>query len=382
MPLQTPTTATTRDEMPALLWDVFCRVIDNLGDIGVCWRLCANLARRGQRVRLWIDLPDDLAWMVPGAIEGDVPGIMVLRWTTPLAEGLAELPPADVWIEAFGCDPAPECMEALALRLAAGSAPPVWLNLEYMSAESYVERCHGLPSPVMAGPLKGLTKWFFYPGFTPATGGLLRETDLAPRQAAFDAEGWLSAQGIPVDADGRHRISLFCYEPRPLGELLAGAGSAGQPVDWLITAGRTTEAVAAVRPAGTPASPHARLYHLPRLTQTDFDHLLWSCDLNFVRGEDSLVRALWAGKPFVWHIYPQDDNAHHVKLEAFLDWLEAPPSLREFHRWWNGMPCIRPCWPGWTTVAGWQDCVRQARERLMAQADLVGQLLGFVQKKR
>src|SRR5690606_32815661 len=134
-------------------------------------------------VRLWIDLPDDLRWMAPGAIEGNVPGITVLHWTTPLAEGLAELPPSDVWIEAFGCDPAPECMDALARRLAAGAVPPVWLNLEYMSAEAYVERCLRLPSPVMSGPLKGQTKWFFYPGFTPATGGLLREHDLPARQA-------------------------------------------------------------------------------------------------------------------------------------------------------------------------------------------------------
>ena len=72
------------------------------------------------------------------------------------------------------------------------------------------------------------------------------------------------------------------------------------------------------------------------LQQPDFDHLLWAGDLNFVRGEDSLVRALWAGAPFVWQIYPQDDGAHHVKLEAFLDWLGAPPSLRQFHRSWNG----------------------------------------------
>ena len=65
--------------------------------------------------------------------------------------------------------------------------------------------------------------------------------------------------------------------------------------------------------------------------------MLWACYLNFVRGEDSLVRALWAGQPFIWHIYPQDDNAHHAKLEAFLDWLQAPESLRKAHRVWNGM---------------------------------------------
>ena len=66
------------------------------------------------------------------------------------------------------------------------------------------------------------------------------------------------------------------------------------------------------------------------------DHLLWSCNLNFVRGEDSIVRALWAGRPFVWQLYPQDDAAEVGKLEAFLQWLQPPGSLRDFFRGWNG----------------------------------------------
>jgi len=65
--------------------------------------------------------------------------------------------------------------------------------------------------------------------------------------------------------------------------------------------------------------------------QDAFDEMLWACDLNFVRGEDSLVRALWAGQPLVWQIYPQHDDAHHGKLHAFLDWLQAPATLRRFH---------------------------------------------------
>jgi len=157
-------------------WDIFCRVIDNLGDIGVCWRLCADLAARGEQVRLWIDQPVALGWMAPGALEGTWPGLEVLHWTEPLPTGLLHAhPPADVWIEAFGCDPAHECVLALADRVAQGEGAPVWINLEYMSAEPWVERSHRLPSPVMSGPLRGLSKWFFFPGFTPATGGLLRE---------------------------------------------------------------------------------------------------------------------------------------------------------------------------------------------------------------
>ena len=56
----------------------------------------------------------------------------------------------------------------------------------------------------------------------------------------------------------------------------------------------------------------------PFLPQDAYDLLLWACDLNFVRGEDSFVRAQWAGRPFVWNIYPTDDGAHWVKLAAFL----------------------------------------------------------------
>ena len=153
------------------------------------------------------------------------------------------------------------------------------------------------------------------------------------------------------------------------------------PCDWLVTAGRAADAVALARAQGLTHG-QADLHPVPRLTQHDYDHLLWSCDLNFVRGEDSLVRALWAGRPFVWHIYPQHDNAHHAKLEAFLDWLQAPASLRDFHRAWNGITAPGSAWPGWAVVRGWGDCVRAARARLLAQPDLVSQLLGFVTEKR
>ena len=118
------------------------------------------------------------------------------------------------------------------------------------------------------------------------------------------------------------------------------------------------------------------------LTQVDFDHLLWACDLNFVRGEDSLVRALWAGQPLVWHIYPQHDDAHHAKLEAFLDWLQAPASLRVFHRAWNGIGSAAPVWPDAATLDDWRGCVQSARQRLLTQPDLVTQLGDFVQGKR
>jgi uncharacterized repeat protein (TIGR03837 family) len=113
---------------------------------------------------------------------------------------------------------------------------------------------------------------------------------------------------------------------------------------------------------------------LPYTDQNGFDEMLWACDLNLVRGEDSLVRALWAGQPLIWHIYPQDDNAHHTKLEAFLDWMQAPESLRQAHRLWNGMATGE--WPALhsNALADWTSCVQAARQRLLQQTDLISQL--------
>jgi len=62
--------------------------------------------------------------------------------------------------------------------------------------------------------------------------------------------------------------------------------------------------------------------------QPDFDALLAQFDLLLVRGEDSFVRAQWAGKPMLWHIYPTADDAHRIKLDAWLDrYCESLPAL-------------------------------------------------------
>jgi uncharacterized repeat protein (TIGR03837 family) len=117
---------------------------------------------------------------------------------------------------------------------------------------------------------------------------------------------------------------------------------------------------------------------LPYTTQNGFDEMLWACDLNLVRGEDSLVRALWAGQAFIWHIYPQDDNAHHAKLEAFLEMMQAPESLRQANRVWNGMEAGE--WPALNSgaLADWTACAQTARQQLLQQTDLVSQLRSLV----
>jgi uncharacterized repeat protein (TIGR03837 family) len=337
-------------------WDLFCRVIDNHGDAGVCWRVAAELAARGEAVRLWMDDASMLRWMAPQG----APGVEVVAWTDPAPD----LAPGEVVVEAFGCDPP----EAFVARMAAAPLPPAWLNLEYLSAEGYVERSHGLPSPVLSGPGAGLVKQFFYPGFTPRTGGLLREQDLGARRAAFDRTAWLQQWGVVAGADAQV-VSLFCYEPPALAGLLQQLAAGPRPTHLLVTAGRARAAVEALgaRDAGALA-----LHFLPLLSQREYDHLLWSCDLNFVRGEDSIVRGLLAGVPSVWQIYPQDDGAHVPKLEAFLAWLQPPAQLRDFFLAWNAV-APGPLPP--LDIAAWGPTAVRALDRAQDLPELAAGLL-------
>ena len=356
-----------------LLWDLFCKVIDNLGDVGVCWRLASDLAGRGQRVRLWCDDPSALAWMAPGGTAG----VQVIPWREPLAS----CSPANVVIEAFGCDPPASFVQAMAQA----PCPPVWVNLEYLSAEPWVERCHGLPSPQSTGPGAGLMKWFFYPGFTKATGGLIREPGLLPALSSFDRGPWLHSQGLDLK-DGERLVVLFCYANPALPELINLLGE--RPTLLALTPG---PAQSQVHRLSLP--PAVRTHDLPWLSQPDFDRLLWSADLNLVRGEDSLVRALWAGKPFLWQLYPQDDGAHEAKSAAFLDLLlgsDLQPAaswcadVRRLWNRWNRIGSAPPGDPGngtalvWPEAAAWVAAVQGLRQRMLSQDDLSTQLMRFV----
>lgn len=387
--------------MAAMLWDIFCRVIDNFGDIGVCWRLSADLAGRGHQVRLWIDDASSLAWMAP-----DTGTVSVRPW----AEAEVSPPcPGDVVVEAFGCDP-PAAFVTQMQR----TTPPKWVNLEYLSAEDYVERSHGLQSPVWSGPGAGLKKWFFYPGFTERTGGLLREPGLLSQRDAFLADpdarsDWLTKLGVAPAWGGdtalQHRyMSVFCYASAPLPQLLdALSDQLGDPnnptrLNLLLTPGHARR----MAKEWTEQSPDRLascqnrlvLHELPHLTQVEFDRLLWACDVNLVRGEDSAVRALWASRPHVWQIYEQDDGVHEDKLQAFMnrwmpDWdLGLRQSVQQIWRAWNNLPhspdlgqAVNP-FQALAKMAlsapVWQHHAVQASQNLAKQSDLSTQLLEFV----
>ena len=356
---------------PVRQWDVYCRVVDNFGDVGVARRLAGDLAARGERVRLHLDDASALAWMAPGG----TPGVELLGWDD---NGVSA--PGDVVVETFGCG----LPQRLPERMAALDAPPAWIDVEHLSAEDYVERSHRLPSPVKVGVDGWLKRHFYFPGFTPHTGGLLREPGLAAARDAFDRDAWLAEQGIDA-LPGERLVSLFCYGDAPLPALLDRLGDT--PTLLLAAPGAAAVRLASLLgPSLRRGALRARL--LPWLPQAGYDRLLWSCDLNFVRGEDSFVRAQWAGVPFVWQAYAQQDGVHAAKIAAFLDRLLAAAGdadeaglaalLRSLWLDWNGVAGPAARLPPMPSLSAWTALMRRWRGRLEAQPDLTSRLITFV----
>jgi uncharacterized repeat protein (TIGR03837 family) len=282
--------------------DLFCRVVDNYGDIGVCWRLARQLvAEHGCVVRLIVDDLGEFRFIAPeidpALARQSSQGVEIVKWWGSTADALV---PVDVVIEAFACDPPAAYVEAMAKR----SSKPVWLNLEYLSAEAWVDEIHGMPSQHQRLPL---TKHFFCPGFTEASGGLIRETAVgATRRDPSDTSG-RDKSLLQGNAPRLSPLQLFAfaYPHAPVRALDQGLRAAGVSTTVTLAA-----PLAQTAPDWQTATP---------VPQTQFDTRLADFDFLIVRGEDSFVRAQWAAKPFLWHIYPTDDGAHLVKLDAWLD---------------------------------------------------------------
>ena len=379
-------------------WDVFCRVVDNYGDIGVAWRLARQLTHEhGIAIRLWVD---DLvafsricAAVDPELAVQSVDSVRILHWRHDDFDALAETPtPRDAVIELFACG----LPESLLHTMASSGdyALPVWVDLDYLSAEPWVDGVHGAASP---HPRLAVTRHFFCPGFTVRTGGLIRERGLDEARIVFQRDALAQQRfwdrlGITSARKGERRASMFAYAHAPLAELLdAMTEDTRQTWTVVVPEGVLRSAIehyfdASAAPGAVLQRGALRVVMIPFLEQDDYDKLLLACDVNFVRGEDSFVRAQWAARPFIWHIYAQDEDAHRVKLDAFLARYEvglsehAASAQRAFWHAWNT--------PGGQIGATWQtwwadepEHMRHAvnwRARIEQVDDLAGHLVRFV----
>lgn len=380
--------------------DIFCAVVDNYGDIGVSWRLARQLAyEHGISVRLWVDDLRSFTKLCPevdaALDEQYCRRVEVKRW----GKEFPEVMPADLVIEVFAC----KLPESYVEMMAEQENKPVWLNLEYLSAEDWVEGCHKLPSPHVRLPL---TKYFFFPGFTPDTGGLLLECGLLERRDALQADlasqqAYWRSLGVPERIAGELRVSLFSYENDALADLLRAWEQGAMPVVCCVPEGRVLPQVGqyfaevdrdlSLHDGSVGIDPGLRKYErgnlrvfvLPFIEQERYDELLWACDVNFVRGEDSCVRAQWAGKPFVWHIYPQHDGVHMQKLRALSTLYGAGARAQACqvneNLWlaWNGEGDIASAWQAFAAQRGELERHALAWSARLAGNNLALNLLDF-----
>ena len=292
-------------------WDIFCQIVDNYGDAGICWRLARSLSSlHDQEVRIFCnDLPT-LNLLASGSAEALSHKIDLQPWEASYANARHPVQTPDVVIEAFGCD----LPERYLAGLFIASVKPIIINLEYLSAEPWITEFHAKASPQS----HGIPKYFFFPGFQDDVGGLLLDP--------IPLEGSVVARLIPKSLKstwlklrpGAKRISIFCYPGAPLRKWLEDLGALGETIDILLTHGHAELLnLPGEKTIGLPTN--IQLISMPFVSQDEYDWVLSQCDFNIVRGEDSFIRAQLAGKPFIWHIYPQEDRAHEGTLAAFLD---------------------------------------------------------------
>jgi len=134
--------------------DIFCAVIDNFGDIGVCWRLAKQLVHEHEddsaimgrwSVKLSQTAPGNLSryantalfWRGNQALEFNFFGASIFK-----------VEPAQLVIEAFAC----ELPERYVAAMVAQEYKSVWINLEYLSAEEWGLTIIVYPRPILFYP--------------------------------------------------------------------------------------------------------------------------------------------------------------------------------------------------------------------------------------
>lgn len=368
-------------------YDIFCKIVDNFGDIGVCWRLAKQLhIEHGIAVCLWIDDLTVAKQLIPDldtSLDAQtINGVFIRHWQS----GGQFEQAADVVIEAFAC--------ALPDSYLACMRPQtVWVNLEYLSAERWVADFHGRCSQ-----LGELTRHFFFPGFNSNTGGLIREHDIVKNNQLLASnptlqQAFFQRHHLAHSENDALKVSLFCYPSAPIHDLLHAMAKGTQHIQCYVPSTSLLPSIAKffakqeVKAGDVLSFKNLDVIILPFLSQDDYDQLLAVCDINFVRGEDSWIRATWAAKPFIWQPYWQTEASHITKLHAFLDVFYANSdnftriASQSLYDAWSSPTLSTHIWQAYlSNINSIANFTLTQANRLAALPDLASNLVIFIEK--
>ena len=279
--------------------DIFCEVIDNYGDVGVAYRLAREFKRiySNKQLRFIINKTEELD-LIKKAED-----ITIIAY-----KNIDKIEtPADLIIETFACN-IPETYMNKALKTS-----KLIINLEYFSSENWVDDFH-LQESFLGGNLK---KYFFIPGLSEKSGGIILDKEFLDRKNKVQENREYYLKQFNINENYDLIISVFSYE-KNFDNFLKTLQKLDKKVLLLLLSEKTQKNFIKYFD-NNDYYDKIKAVKLPFFTYDKYEELLALCDVNLVRGEDSFVRALLLGKPFLWHIYPQDENAHIIKLESFLE---------------------------------------------------------------
>lgn len=314
--------------------DIFCQVIDNFGDVGVVYRL-ANQLKGRYKIRVFIDCLRELVLLNPRVnMEKDIQLVEGIEFITYdyLKKKWESINPHEIIIEAFGC----EIHQGYYTKAKENSR--LLINLEYLSSEEWTLGFHGVESLIGAKTLK---KFFYIPGLLSGSGGVLfdrekleRMKNISPQERERLLDYYL--KNFPRELrEGKKIGTVFSYEKNFEKLLETLSCQEGETILLLMgekTQNSVREILKKIREERFEGELEERnniiryknifIECYPFIPQEEYDELILLTDFNFVRGEDSFVRAVLSGVPFLWHIYFQEEGVHMEKLRGFLLALE------------------------------------------------------------
>lgn len=306
---------------------VLCKVVDNFGDIGVVFRLCRALSelKKNLEIRLVVSNLDSFAKISKGIDSTktfqEFRGWKVFDWNdNALCKKEFSKNPPEFILECFQCG-RPEWLEELLFSPQFNLNVQI-VNVEYLTAESWADDFHLLKSGTRSAKIKKIN---FMPGFTKKTGGLILDKNfmccLSEKKFALNlVKQNLDKKILSEDFSDSFKILIFSY-PKNF-DFLASAIKEFSFLKKII--------VFVASGAGADSAKislkkfKVDFVCLPFMQQEVWDAFLSLMDFSFVRGEDSFSRCCLLGNPFIWNIYPQEEEFHIVKLNAFLQKIKIP----------------------------------------------------------